>query len=99
MAAAKAHIGPYDERKQRSKSAADNANRNAALSTPVTAKSIQNRYMKIQDLFDRKDNKNRMMSGVGGEVTELEQLLGEMRESRYDLGATQDSKSDAVREA
>lgn len=52
-ATAKMHKVLYREIKQRLKSAAYNANRNAALSTPVTTKSVQDRYKKIQDLIDR----------------------------------------------
>lgn len=40
-----------------------------------------------------------MMSDVGEEVTELDELFGEMRGARHDVSATQDTERGAVREA
>ena len=51
----------------------------------VEAKSIQDRYNRMQREFDKKDRKHSKMSGLDGEATEVDELLSSMKEARDDL--------------
>jgi hypothetical protein len=64
----------------------------------VTSKSIQDRYVKLQTLYDRGDAAQQKMLGVCGEVGELEELLGEMQEARDDLETQQAAQRAAANE-
>jgi hypothetical protein len=55
--------------------------------------------VKLQTLFDRGDAAQRKMSGVGGEVGELEELLCEMKEPRDDLETQQVAQRTGARES
>ena len=83
--ASKAHVASYGEIHKKFATAATKANLNKNLSVRVTAKSIQDRYKKIQDAFDRRDAKDRRLSGVGGEIGELGGLLSMMAEARNEI--------------
>ena len=85
VSAAKAHIAGCGDINNRFAQAASRANLNKKLSQKVTAKSIQDRYKKIQHGFDRRDAADRKLSGVGGEIGELDELLGMMAEGRNDV--------------
>ena len=85
VAAAKAHVAPNGTTKERFETAAKKANTTKRLSCPVTCKSIQYRYKHIQGRFDDHDRVDALMSGVGGEVGEMEELLISMREARQDM--------------
>lgn len=62
--------------------ASKNANNNEGLTAKTTIKSIQDRYKKLQDTFDRRDGKDRVMSGAGGEITEVDEVLGAIAEAK-----------------
>eukprot|EP00171_Calliarthron_tuberculosum_P002886 IDg2886t1 len=82
VAAAKAHLAPFGQVLKRYKDAADLANRNPQLSAKATAKRLQDRYKKLMYAFARTDRKEQQMSGIGGEVRELDELLGRMMEAQ-----------------
>ena len=98
VSASKAHIASFGTKRERFAVAAERANANPAMKTSVSSKSIQDRYVKLQTLFDRGDAAQRKMSGVGGEVGELEELLGEMQEARDDLETQQAAQRTAAKE-
>ena len=98
VAAAKAHISVFGEKGGRYAKAAENANGNTALLSKVTGKSIQDRYIKLQAAFDKGDAKEFKMSGMGGEVGEIEELLAMMKEARDDLDKQQKAETDAKKE-
>jgi hypothetical protein len=85
VSASKAHIASFGTKRERFAAAADRANSNPDMRTNVTSKSIQDRHVKLQALYERDDAAQRKMSGVGDEVGELEELLGSMQEARADL--------------
>lgn len=91
VSASKAHIAPFGEVLSRCAEAAHRANANPNLSAPVSSKRLQDRYKKLMDAFAKKDRQERMMSGIGGEVGELNELLGELLEAQEDLRATKDA--------
>jgi hypothetical protein len=68
------------------------------MRTKVTSKSIQDRYVKIQAIYERDDAAQQNMSGVDGEVGELEELLGTMQEARADLETQKAAERSAARE-
>jgi hypothetical protein len=98
VSASKAHIASFGTKRELFAVAAERANANPAMKTSVSSKSIQDRYVKLQTLFDRGDAAQRKMSGVGGEVGELEELLCEMQEARDDLETQQVAQRTAARE-
>ena len=60
----------------------DAGNLDRKLSQKVTAKSVQDPYKKIQDAFERRDAAaDRRLSGVRGEMGELDKLLGMIGEA------------------
>ena len=56
---------------------------------------MRDRYKRLQEKFDRNDNANQRISGVGGEVSEMEELLMAMREARDDLDMEKNAKNTA----
>ena len=85
VAAANAHVAGYGEIQKSFAVATENANCNPSLSAKVTAKSLQDRYKKLLENFRRADAADRRMSGVGGEMCEMDELLGMMEEARNDV--------------
>lgn len=85
VAAAKAHLAPNGATKERYETAANKANATRRLTCPVTWKSVQDRYKRIQARFDERERVESLMSGVGGELGEIEELLSSMKEARQDL--------------
>lgn len=85
VAAAKAHVAPNGATKERFETAAKKSNATHRLSCVVTWKSIQDRYKRIQTRFDERDRVESLMSGVGGDVGEMEELLSSMKEARQDF--------------
>jgi hypothetical protein len=68
------------------------------MKTAVTSKSIQDRYVKLQKIYDRGDAAQRKMSGVGGDVGELDELLAGVQEARDDLQTNRAAERSAARE-
>lgn len=50
-------------------------------------------------MFDRENNRTKRVSGLEGEIIELQKLLGKNREAGDDPGATQNTELDAALEA
>ena len=48
----------------------------------ISGKKVRDRYERLQKDFDENDSKESRMSGVGGEVGLVEELLSKMREDR-----------------
>jgi hypothetical protein len=72
VSASKAHSASFGSNREHFAVAAEPANANPAMQTSVSSKGIQDRYGKLQALFDRRDAAQRKMSGIGGKVVELE---------------------------
>jgi hypothetical protein len=98
FSASKAHIASFGTKRERFSAAAERANSNPEMRTNVTSKSIQDRYVKLHALYERDDAAQRKMLGVGGEVGELEELLGTMQEARADLETQKTAERSAARE-
>lgn len=61
---------------------AEALNYNIEISFNVDAKSVGDRYERLQRVFVEKDRKDTMMLGKSGEVTETYKLLSSMREAQ-----------------
>lgn len=66
VAASQAHIAPNGATKERFETAAQKANATRRLTCPVTWKSVQDRYKRIQTRFDDREKIEGLMNGVGG---------------------------------
>ena len=66
------------------------ANENPNFGHKVTGKIIQDRFKKLLDNYSRRDGRDRNMSGTGGELGELDQLLGDLLEAKRDREAKKD---------
>ena len=69
-----------------------------AFEEKASWKSVQDRYRRLQEQFDKDDDADRGRSGVGGGVTEMEELLSMMREERDDLDAKKTAETKAEKE-
>lgn len=70
-----AHTVAYVENSERFMNVAKHVNENHTFSYHVTSKSIDYGYELIEDKFNKKDARDQLMSGVGGEVGDLDELL------------------------
>ena len=59
---------------------------------------MRDRYKWIQEQFDKADNAIQKMSGVRGDVGEMDELLMEMRQKRDDIAAEKTADKDAQRQ-
>ena len=84
VAAVKAHVACRGEVRTRFETAAECANKSEILTAPVTWKGLQDRYLKVQALFDKRDVSMRVKSGVEEDMTEMDELLSAMKEERDD---------------
>ena len=75
--------------------AAECANQNPNLTSKVNCKHLQDRFKKLMDSFRLKDNWERRMSGIGGDVGGLDELLEEMLEAQKDLKKNRDESREA----
>ena len=69
------HVSAFGEARRRYQEAANNLNTTVSVAQNVTGKTVRDRYKRLQEKFDRNDNANQRMSGVGREVGEMEELL------------------------
>ena len=93
--AANAHDAALGENGKRYGEAAGNFNANISVVQTVTWKSVRDCYKRLQEHFDKSDNANQRLSGVGGEIGEMEELLMSMREARDDLSVPKTAKKTA----
>lgn len=94
VAACKAHIARNGETKDMFELAAVKANATKRLHCSISWKSLQDRYKRIQARFDRDDRTEQRMSGIGGEVSEMDEILAIMKEERDDLNVQRNEKKD-----
>ena len=90
VAAVRAHLAEFGETKKRFAAAAERLRENVHFrdKTNVGWKTIQDRYKRLQDQYDKNDSDNQRLSGVGGgEMGELADLLMTLMEARDDLEA------------
>ena len=79
----RAHVAEYGKKQGLFTQAAGCASANSAFTKKVTWKSVRDRYELLQNAFDKRDAANQLTSGVGGEgLTEIEDLLSQMREAK-----------------
>ena len=90
VAAAAAHLAPHGKIHTRFEKAAEAAKANPNFTPQVTGKSVQDRFKKLLDDFASRDAKDSNLSGVGGEIGELDDLLCDMLEARRDRDAKKD---------
>lgn len=64
----------------------------------VAWEGVGDRYKRIQKTFDKRDNCERKISGIGGEVGEMDELLMDMRQARDDIFAQKACEKTAQRE-
>ena len=98
VAASSAHLAAFGETRATFGQAAAKVNENEAMKEKVTWKSVRDRYKKIQEKFDKRDNCERRISGSGGEVGEMDELLMEMKQARDDILAQKACEKTAQRE-
>lgn len=84
MSAARAHVAPIGETKERFEIIAAKENSTRTLSCEWTWKSAQDRYKRFQQRFNYSDKQEAAIGGVGGEVGEMDELLSMMAEARED---------------
>lgn len=87
VAAAEAHVAPYGKTLYRFEQAAEKANSNPNFDHTVTGKNIQDRFKTLLEDFSTCDLKYKVMSGVDGEIEELDDLLGDILEAKKSLDA------------
>lgn len=83
--AADAHVAPHGTKQERFKGVADALEANVDFKVKIDAKSARDRYERLQKTFDQDDRRNAMMSGVGGEMTETQEMLSKMKEAREEV--------------
>ena len=97
VAAAGAHIATYGNTRALFEKATDICNDNVVMVSVVSWKQVQDRYTRLQASFDREDGLTHNRSGIGGgELSELNELLSQMRETRVDLRAKRNNDKDKV---
>ena len=97
VAATKAHIAPYGRTLELFQTAAKKVNGNAKFTVEATAKGIFDRYTRLQKDFDKSERKTCLLSGVGGEIGEAEELLAMMKEARDDAALQARMEKEALR--
>ena len=85
VATAHAHVAPYEDIRTHFATAAHCANYNADFKFNANSKSLQDSYLKPQLRFDREHSEEHRISGVGGAVGEMIELLRVMAEARQDF--------------
>jgi len=82
VSAARAHVAPNGATRERFDIAARRSNATKKLSCTVTWKAVQDRYKRLQQRYNTRDAIDQQMSGIGGEVGEMEELLSTMKEEK-----------------
>ena len=98
VCAAKAHVSPNGETKERFEVVAVKPNQTRKVSFELTWKSAQDRYKRLQARLDTHYRAGQLMSGAGGAQGELEELLSEMRDARQDLLSRKEERRTAALE-
>lgn len=90
VAAAKVHIPPHGATLAWFEKAAEKANENPSFKHKVTGKNVQGRFRKLLDDLSKRDAKHKVLSGVGGEIEELDEMLGDLLEAKKDAQTIKD---------
>ena len=98
VTAAGAHLAAFGETRGKLQEAAGKVNENAAVHEKVSWKTVRDCYKHILDQLDKRDICERRMSGIGGEVGQLDELLMDMQQAREDLLATMTAEKTGQRE-
>lgn len=96
--ACNAHTAPHGCKAEYFERAANSLNGNRDFSVHVDGKSVRDRYERMQKLYNQKDRKDALLSGVGGEVTEADELLSVMREAREEHALQRNKRAAEVKE-
>lgn len=86
--AADAHVAPHGDSLLRFELPFRKANEKPHFNHEVSAKNLEDRYKKLIDDFAKKDSRDRLISGTGGEIVESDQLLGDILEAKRDTHGT-----------
>lgn len=85
--ASEAHISPHGETASRFEAARKKCMANPNFIRNVTSKCVQDRFKRLLDDFETRDRDDHQRSGTGGEISEMDNLLGEMAQARKDADA------------
>lgn len=94
--ASKAHVAPHGSKLELFDKAADALTLNSDFTPSLDGKSVRDRYERLQRTFNKKDKKDAMLSGVGGEITEADELLSQMEEARVEQAAQRSERREEV---
>jgi len=97
VAASKAHVAPHDETVGRFGLVADQCNGNLSFPHTITWKRAQDRFKRIIDDFEARDQRERALSGTGGEIGELDELPADLLQARKDFLEEKNASSDALK--
>lgn len=95
-----AHVARYGCKKNKFLAVAEALNSRKSMPKSMTWKNAQDRYELLQRQFNSMDNKDRALSGVGGDVTECDEMLSMMREARQesDIACKRERETLSLRE-
>lgn len=96
--AAYAHIAPHGAKTERFEIVADALNENCDFSIDFDAKRVYDRYERLQRMLNKHDQKEAMMSGVGGKMTEADESLSAVRQARKKIRVHKDDDRLLVQE-
>ena len=96
--AANAHVAAFGENGKRYGEAARNFNAKHLFIQTATRKSVRDRYKRLQERFYKSYKLNQRLSGVDGEIGEVEELLMAVPEARDDLAVKRTAKKTAQQE-
>ena len=98
VAGTKAYIAPYGQTQALYEKVAQRCNGYERMRSEVNWKQCQDRYQRLQDTFDKEDVRTHLRSGIGGgKLSELNELLSQMREARDDLKHRKTAKKERCR--
>lgn len=95
--ASEAHIAPHGETASRFEAATQKCLLNPNFrkqARQVKSKCIQDRYKKLLEDFETRDKDDHNRSGTGGEIGEMDNLMGEMSQARKDADAAKNRSSE-----
>lgn len=96
--AAGAHVAPHGAKAEYFETVALAFNGNGDFGVQVEGKSVRDRYERLQKAFNKRDREDAAMSGIGGKVGEVDELLGQMREAREEQNAQRNAKRAVIKE-
>ena len=97
VAASKAHVTPYGRTGSLFEQAAEKCSANSAMSAILSWKQVQDRCTRLQATFDKEDTITHLRSGIGGgQLSEMNELLLQMKEARGDLRSKKHAHKEKV---